>query len=318
MTKFTMKPNYTVSVAMATYNGEDFLREQLDSIIAQTHPVDEIVISDDNSKDSTKNILIEYQSKYPGIIKLSLNDTNVGFIRNFERAIESCTSHFVALCDQDDVWDETKIERLVTEIGSHDLIHSDAQLVDKKCNSIAASFSRYSKKNVKHRSFTDICINNSVTGCTCMFKRTILEKALPFPAFLPHDHWLAIVAKDGNGIAYYPHPLISYRQHGKNAIGAKNATNRHSRRDIHSRTRRQILNDKKIRYQNLYEYAQIALSNDSSKKIKEIADYYSSYFVSRVRVKSFLFHLRHLGTFSNRKTILQTLHALLFALYDQG
>ncbi len=310
-------PAHTVSVAMATYNGERYLREQIDSIIAQTYPVAEIVISDDCSTDSTRTVLLEYQAMFPDKIKLILNEKNVGFIKNFERAISDCRSEFIALCDQDDVWDDVKIEMLVSTIGNHDLIHSDARLVDADKKIIAPSFTLYSKKTVARQSFTDVCINNSVTGCTCMFRRALLGKAMPFPLFLPHDHWLAIIAKDGNGIAYCPLSLISYRQHGNNAIGAKDATNTTRGNKKKTRSRREILHDKQARYNNLYENARAVLSANGSRKIKRLAEYYASYFRKKIRVRSFLFHLIHLRTFSNRKNVVQAIHALLYALYNR-
>jgi len=114
----------TVAVVMCTYNGERFLREQLDSILAQTRPADEIIVQDDRSDDSTMDILRQYASRYNNI-KVWQNDRNLGFNLNFKTAVMRATADFVAISDQDDVWMPDKIERMVGAIGSYNICYSD-------------------------------------------------------------------------------------------------------------------------------------------------------------------------------------------------
>ena len=107
-----------VSVAMAVYNGELFLSEQLLSIMRQTHAVDEIVVCDDHSTDSTKDIVNQYVQKYPNICwKLFWNQKNIGFRKNFRQAIDACTGDIIFFCDQDDIWMENKVEVMLKGVN---------------------------------------------------------------------------------------------------------------------------------------------------------------------------------------------------------
>src|SRR5579875_1624244 len=111
-----------VSVVLTTYNGETYLREQLDSILAQTYPNIEVVAVDDRSTDGTANILHEYAAQYPNI-KVFVNEVNLGFIKNFEKGCRLSTGEYIALCDQDDYWMPDKIKRKMESIGNHALIY---------------------------------------------------------------------------------------------------------------------------------------------------------------------------------------------------
>lgn len=214
------KQKQHVSIAMATYNGGKYLSQQLYSIIAQTHLPYEIIIVDDCSTDNTREVLSQYSSKYD-FIKLYFNETNLGVVKTFEYAISLCSGDFIALADQDDVWFPTKVEELVNNIGDNWLIHSDAMLVDSHLQIINASHFAYSKNKYKW-SFVDYLISNNVTGCTMMFKKQLLQYILPFPeGFYIHDHYIALVASYHDKIKLYDKPLIYYRQHGGNTIGAR-------------------------------------------------------------------------------------------------
>src|SRR5262249_24400476 len=107
-----------ISVAMCTYNGAEFLRAQLQSIITQSRPPDEIVICDDRSTDDTQNLLERFASELPVPIKLHINDQNLGSVKNFERAINLCTGDVIALSDQDDVWRNDKLQRFETVLNN--------------------------------------------------------------------------------------------------------------------------------------------------------------------------------------------------------
>ena len=119
-----------ISIAMCSYNGERFIKEQIDSIIAQTYKNFELIIVDDGSKDNTINIIKEYQLK-DHRIKLFQNDNNLGFVKNFEKAISLCSGDFIALADQDDVWKKNKLEVFLKNINGNMLIYSDAILIDQ-------------------------------------------------------------------------------------------------------------------------------------------------------------------------------------------
>lgn len=205
---------------MATYNGEKFLRKQLDSIYAQTYKNIEVVVTDDGSRDATVEILEQY-SKSHGL-KYFTNNINLGFVKNFEKVMSLCNGDYIALSDQDDIWIPTKIETLVQEIDGHSLICSDAMLMNGSDKVIVKSFKDYSGRVVPfENTFQYLVFGNFVTGCTVMLDSKLLAKSLPIPSEFPfHDWWLALIATQMNGIKYLPEQLVLYRQHGENVSGA--------------------------------------------------------------------------------------------------
>jgi glycosyltransferase involved in cell wall biosynthesis len=214
-----MDSQIIVSVALATYNGEKYLRQQLDSIYYQTIFPYEVVVYDDCSSDETINILEEY--KISKGLKYWINDENLGFYRNFERAIMNCSGDFIALSDQDDIWMPNKLERLINEIGNHSLICSDAKLIN--ANDIVFQNSYFQHQNLYPyycNQFLNLLINNYVTGCTTLFKKELLNSALPMPNIRYHDQWLGLVAAKSAGVFFLAEKLILYRQHSLNDTGA--------------------------------------------------------------------------------------------------
>ena len=208
--------NKLVSIAMATYNGEKYLKEQLDSIYAQTYKNIEVIVCDDCSSDKTVEILDEYKEKYG--LKYYINEKNLGFKKNFEKAISLCSGDFIALADQDDIWIESKIELLVKKIGDSSLIHSACSLIDENSKVIS---SLWIKQDDFKYSFAKFIFGNTVTGCTVLLKKELLKDAFPIPSGEKyHDWWLALLATKMNGIVYYDKALVKYRQHSTQDTGA--------------------------------------------------------------------------------------------------
>jgi len=216
-----------ISIALATYNGERFLREQLDSIYGQTYKNIEVIACDDCSTDSTVEILEEYKKKF-GLVYY-INEKNLGFVRNFEKLFTLCSGNFIALADQDDIWLPNKLEILIKNIGDSDLIYSDAELIDENGDAIHHSLIEGSGVIVgSGRDFGYFLCNTSVTGCTVMFRRSLLEAVLPIPEFEKyHDWWLALCAAMYGGVKYTTDKLVKYRQHGENDTGANKKTPLH-------------------------------------------------------------------------------------------
>jgi len=210
--------NKLVSIAMTTYNGEKYIIEQLESILDQTYNNLEIIICDDISNDETVDIIKKYQKKDLRI-KLYVNEKNLGFKKNFEKAILLCSGDFIALADQDDVWKKTKIEKLVENIEHYDLIHSAASLIDENSNMISE---KWLKQDDFKYSFEKLVFGNTITGCTVLFKESLSKDFFPIPSGEKyHDWWLALLASKANGIKYIDEPLIYYRQHSRQDTGAK-------------------------------------------------------------------------------------------------
>jgi glycosyltransferase involved in cell wall biosynthesis len=199
-----------ISVVLCTYNGERFLLEQLRSIEEQTYPTLEIIISDDASTDGTKDILSKYE-KCAGF-KVFYQAENLGYIKNFEFALNKANGAFIALCDQDDVWLPHKIETLFKCFENEWLVYSDSLLVNEYGESLGKKLSSI-RNMYSGRETKSFFLFNVVWGHALMIRREILSTALPIPEGIPHDIWLAYKAATITGIKYCDQVLTHYRQH---------------------------------------------------------------------------------------------------------
>lgn len=206
-----------VSIAMCTYNGEKFLREQLDSLINQDYKNYELIIVDDCSTDTTHSILKEYADEY-SYIELHLNAKNLGFKKNFEKALTLVKGEFIALCDQDDIWFPNKISIMASKIGPNTLIFSNSEMVDEDGKYLLSDFYSYIKMTPHSRTtWQSLIFDNYILGHNMFFRKELLRHALPMPnSFKEHDHWLAICAASTGTVAYLPEILGRYRVHDAN------------------------------------------------------------------------------------------------------
>jgi glycosyltransferase involved in cell wall biosynthesis len=219
-----------ISVAICTYNGEHFISEQLHSILDQTTSPDEIVLSDDGSKDQTIHIANEILTKQ-GIVKnwrIIRNTQNLGYVRNFEQACKACTGSLIFLSDQDDVWVKSKIDDFlpVFEDPSVLLAFSDGWVTDANLNVVTSLFSAFSitasdlDKINNGAGFSLFLKRTYATGAATAMRSSLLDMATPFPSSSwHHDEWLAFSAATANGIFALPKKTFYYRQHGRNQIG---------------------------------------------------------------------------------------------------
>ena len=314
-----------VSIAVATYNGERFLQQQIDSLVKQTYRPIEILISDDCSTDGTMGVLRKFEVDYPDIVQIFQNKRNLGYISNFEKVLSHCKGDFIALCDQDDIWRLNKIELLLNNIDKYDLVHSDARLIDREGDIIADSYSKYASKVVDDYSFLTILNNNSVTGCTSLIRRELFDRATPFPSCIPHDHWLALLAADGNGIKYQKETLVDYRQHSGNAIGAQCAKRNISilsliQKNINSwsLSQRKMHKSAILMLKGLKRAGVTRITSRSMHHIKKLYRYHSSYFIKKVRVWSFIYHLKHFSNFNTNKDPVTRILRLIVSLYGES
>lgn len=209
-----MKENPKISVAMAVFNGEKYLKDQISSILVQLKENDELVISVDESSDNSFEILKQL-SKKDNRIKL-IKGPNSGVIKNFENAILNCRGDYIFLSDQDDLWVKDKISKVkdVFKNENVDLILHDAKVADKDLNVIYDSFFklRKSKPGILKNMF-----KNSYIGCCTAFKSELKKKILPFPKSIPmHDQWIGLIAEKYGKVKFLKEPLIIYRRHEQN------------------------------------------------------------------------------------------------------
>jgi glycosyltransferase involved in cell wall biosynthesis len=197
---------------MATYNGEKYIKEQLESILSQIGEHDEVIISDDSSSDKTVDIIKSFSDSR---IKIFENQKFKSPIFNFENALIQANGEIIVLSDQDDIWKANKIETIKKYMQKYDLVLSDATIIDEYGNLIQESFY---KLNNSRMGFIQNIIKNSYLGCAMGFNRKILEKALPFPKDIPlHDWWIGLVGEMYGKTYFIEDKLISYRRHGNNA-----------------------------------------------------------------------------------------------------
>ena len=220
-----MIENKKIDILMATYNGQKYLVEQLDSIINQTYHNWNLLIRDDNSTDKTLEIIQNYHKKDKRIKILKDNKGNLGIVRNFEELLKSSESEFIMFSDQDDIWVENKLDmylKMIEKIKNKGfMIHSDAILFDKnKSNILKDTF--ISKKAI-NRGLENVFFNYFVQGATILISKEIKNFILPFPkeVYL-HDRYIHLISELFFERIFVNKALIYYIQHGDNQIGAKN------------------------------------------------------------------------------------------------
>lgn len=219
-----------VSVALGTHNGARYIAEQIDSILAQTVPVTEIVLSDDASTDDTVAVARATVGDRVALTVI-LNDPALGVVANFEQAVLACTGELIALCDQDDVWHPTKLREIVGVFDQRPgvaLVHTDARLVSGEGEPLGMSLFRSLEVRPAElreihggHAFDTLLRRNLVTGATTVFRASLLASAAPFSREWVHDEWLAIIAAATATTEVLEDELVDYRQHGGNQIGAR-------------------------------------------------------------------------------------------------
>lgn len=218
-----------IDVLLATYNGEKYLKEQIDSILEQTYKNIRLIISDDCSKDRTPEILKEYQQN-DDRIELHIQKSNLGVVKNIEFLLKQVKSPYYMLADQDDYWLPEKVEKSLEKLKEENanLVFGDLEVVDKNLKTMYSSFNDYMLLTRKINKYIDSYkvnyLYNCVTGCTVLAKKATIEKILPLPTnskHLIHDHWIGLMVALNGKLAYIPEKYIKYRQHGNNEVGTE-------------------------------------------------------------------------------------------------
>lgn len=261
---------------MCTYNGAKYIKDQIESILAQTVLPDEIVIFDDCSTDNTVEIVKTYFRKGHIEWKLSVNEKNLGYIKNFDQAIRKCSGDIIFLSDQDDIWLKDKIEKM-TEIfyqkPDHKLVFSNAYITDENLNILKSDLWKIRHLKFKTPSLSPnqivrmILKTLNIHGCTMAFKRELLSYTESVPRYWAHDNWItALVSLFDNSYSYaLSDKLILYRQHNSNLYGAKPVP-------VYKRINRflKFSNNTKFKYLAIHN---LFLSINSNQKIKKNKEY---------------------------------------------
>lgn len=238
-----------VHIVLATYNGERFLREQMDSVLGQTYENITVEVCDDGSTDGTAAIVREYEAQDERV-KLHLNPHNLGYVKNFLEGVKRCTAPYVMLCDQDDIWQKDKVEKTLQAVqqaekkraGKPVLVFTDAVNFDSQTGEELGFFHETSHLDVKKVDTAHLFMENKCIGCTMMMNRAILPYLEELPEEIRvHDWWLALICSHFGTIEYVPQATLRYRQHEENQIGGSSYTGYLKKRLTHIREQRRTL-----------------------------------------------------------------------------
>ena len=252
--------NTTIEILLASYNGEAYIREQIDSILAQSDVRWHLTVSDDGSKDGTPEILDEYVRCYPEKITRVHSGQRFGNARDhFFWLISQCCADYMFTCDQDDVWHCEKVKRQMDALEAAEkqygeemplLVFSDQTPTDGELNPLAPSLMRYQNQFFEHFDYRSILMQNVVTGGVMGINRALADLAMQCvdtKQTIMHDWWMAVVSACFGEIIYIDEPLGDYRQHGTNSVGAKDVRSIRYMRDVFLKTdelRKQIYRKK--------------------------------------------------------------------------
>jgi glycosyltransferase involved in cell wall biosynthesis len=231
-----------ISVALCTYNGEKFLHQQIDSILNQTFKADEIVVCDDGSTDKTHQILNEYQKKFPELFKIHINEKNLRSVKNFEKAISLCTGDLIFLSDQDDIWEEIKVETFIQYFNQYPninaicsngtFINNDGDFIDQL--SIWSVPQLLKDQNIEIDYFNIIAfIENIATGAGMAFRSNVKDRIFPIPVKegFHHDEWIALVTSYRKSFMMIDEKLFRYRIHDEQQVGGVSYKNNEATRN---------------------------------------------------------------------------------------
>lgn len=200
-----------VSVCMATYNGGQYIKLQLESILSQLGSNDEVVISDDGSNDITRDIVLSLGDNR---VRLLENSGSHGFVSNFENSLQNAKGDIIILSDQDDVWFDRKVETVSDALKNYDLVIHDAQLIDGDGNSLGKTY--YSTLHHKTGFWANLWKTRWL-GCCMAFRREVLDYCLPIPkSVVAHDYWIGMMGMVKFRSCFLDDVLIGYRRHGNN------------------------------------------------------------------------------------------------------
>lgn len=306
-----------ISVAMATYNGAEFVHKQIDSILSQTIQDFELIISDDCSTDETWQIVIEYASKDKRI-KISRNEENIGYRRNFEKLVLQCKGDFIAFCDQDDIWFPNHLEVLYSNIGNFDACSADAEIIDAKGLPLHRRLSdftqlRYWSPKALVQAYTYMYYRNPFPGCNTMYRTSFLLQAYPIycDTIQLHDTWADTLACIyGKGINYVNEVIMYYRFHSNSVTAGSKRTL--SQSPIRCLLRKFIsgIQSHKFRYvkdrkqycEEIYKRKYI-LNKEQSDFVNQAYKYHSRRDTLLGRFKNLLFDLKHYQKIYNSKIL---------------
>ena len=235
----TNSPLPLVSIVMATYNGERYLQEQLDSLARQTYPNIELIAIDDCSTDGTLDILNRYKAAHKNVTVVR-NERNIGYQKNFEKGFLLAAGDYIAPCDQDDIWLPAKIETLARHIGSHAIAYCNSAFIDSEGILLGGSI----REKYVLMNFDDpmmYVVGACAPGHTMLITKQVALDAMPFPTLVSHDNWLGFIATFNSSLRFVDEVLVHYRSHDTNVFnGIKKKREKESSQERARKARQRI------------------------------------------------------------------------------
>lgn len=215
-----------LEILTASYNGEKFIRQQLDSILSQTYTNWHMTVCDDLSTDNTRAVIEEYHAKFPDKISVVLNEKNLGVKKTFFKLLSAADADYIMFCDQDDIWNSDKIQKtldcmLENENNSPLLVHTDMSVINETGEIISPSFHQMQSIDASKNSLNRIIVQNTVTGCSMMINKALAELIKEPDCSTLHDWWIAVTASALGKIVFLPEATMLYRRHTANLRGAR-------------------------------------------------------------------------------------------------
>ncbi len=290
-----------ITILLATYNGELYISQMIESIVKQTFTDWTLILSDDGSTDRTVEILDDYAKKYPENIIHYRSGKKFGCAQKHFMHLLSIfhNTPYIMFCDQDDVWHSDKIDltmslmnKIEDDVNKPVMIHTDLRVVDKNLDEISPSFCKSTGIDGNRTSLTNLLVQNVVTGCTMMINNTLANLAcrdIADGAMLMHDWWLALLATACGKVGFLNKPTIDYRQHGNNSVGA---SDNHSFVTVFNKLKsnkmRKTLTNAAVQAGHFLNCYDDILSN-KNKKI--LSDFYSTH--NKCFLKRDLIYIKH-------------------------
>lgn len=266
-----------ISIVLSSYNGEEYIVEQLESLVNQTYKKFELIIVDDCSTDSTIVNVEPYVKKYENIF-LHKGKQNLGYVKNFERGVKLAKGEYIAFCDQDDFWLPNKLEVLMQNIGDYDVAYCDSQLVNNQLEYLGSNMST-GHNYITSKKPLNFLIKNCVSGHAMLFNRTLLKDDFVFPQLIPHDWWITFLASCNNGVVFVDQALVKYRIHDSNQIGG----------DGHKKISKENKNEqRKYRVQKFSEYV-LKYDKKDKNTIRKLSESYESNSITNRFKRVFVF-----------------------------
>ena len=273
----------SISIALCTFNGGRFLRQQLESYATQTVQPLELVVCDDGSTDDTIDIIKQFAATACFPVRLEVNKHRLGVAVNFGEAVRRCTGEVIVLSDQDDIWLPPKLERIGNTFADHPdlgMVFSDAEAIDPSGHSLgyrlwdAVLFSRKEREAARRARLLDVLLRHSVvTGATLGFRSQYTGLILPIPPDSLHDLWISLLIASVSPTGIIDEPLIQYRQHTDQVSGGERILSLADQARLARKQTPELLQDTALRFQairnRLAESAFIALPSDAMPRIEE-------------------------------------------------